>query len=126
MTPDSAPPASGPPSDPPPPDPAPPGSAAEPADALPPRPRWLGPIALRLALFTGVVVLLGSAFQWVLADLVGPLGMLVLAATVVPLQIVSLVVSVLAFVLARRPDGRRETRPLLVGLLVFGLSAYVP
>ncbi|MFI5372031.1 MAG: hypothetical protein ACHQ52_10775, partial [Candidatus Eisenbacteria bacterium] len=46
--------------------------------------------------------------------------------TVVPLQIVSLVVSVLAFVLARRPDGRRETRPLLVGLLVFGLSAYVP
>jgi hypothetical protein len=73
-----------------------------------------------------VIVLLGSALQWVLADLIGPLGMLVLAVTVMPLQIVSLVVSVLAFVLARRPGGRRETRPLLVGLLVFGLSAYVP
>jgi hypothetical protein len=94
--------------------------------APPPAPAWLGPAALRLALFAGAFVVAVSALQWVIADLLGPLAMMSLSMAAWPLMLVSLLLSGLAFVLTRRDGTRRETRPLLVSLLTFGLVVFVP
>ncbi len=94
--------------------------------APPPAPAWLGPVALRLALFAGAFVVAVSALQWVIADLLGPLAMISLSMAAWPLLLVSLLLSGLAFVLTRRDGTRRETRPLLVSLVTFGLVVFVP
>jgi hypothetical protein len=91
-----------------------------------PAPVWLPRLAWRLALFSGVFLIAVSAFQWVLAGLVGPLGMLVLSMTALPLMVLSMLFAGLTFVLSRRPNGGREVRPLLAGLLAFGLATFVP
>lgn len=92
----------------------------------PAAPAWLAPLASRLALLLGVFVVLVSALQWVIADLLGPFGMVTLSMAAWPLLLVSLLLSGLAFVLSRRPNGGRETRPLLLSLLTFGLVVFVP
>jgi hypothetical protein len=99
---------------------------APPPPAPPPAPPWLAPLAWRLALFAGGFLVTVSAFQWVLADLVGPLGMLVLSMTALPLLVLSMMFAGFTFVLTRRPNGGREVRPLLAGLLAFGLATFVP
>jgi len=101
-------------------------SEAGAAPAPPPVPAWLAPIASRLALLVGGFVVLVSALQWVLADLFGPLAMIALSMATWPLLLVSLLLSGLTFVLARRDGTRRETRPLLVSLVTFGLVVFVP
>jgi hypothetical protein len=83
-------------------------------------------LAWRLALLSGGFLVLVSAFQWVLAGLVGPLGMLILSMTALPLMVLAMLFAGLTFVLSRRPSGGREVRPLLVGLLAFGLATFVP
>ena len=97
-----------------------------PAASLPTVPRWLAPVAFRLAVFAGAFVVLVSALQWVIADTLGPLGMVTLSMAAWPLLLQSLLLSGLSFVLARRDGVRRETRPLLVSLLTFGLVVFVP
>jgi hypothetical protein len=92
----------------------------------PPAPGWLAPVALRLALLAGMFVVVVSALQWVIADLLGSLAMMTLSMAAWPLLLVSLLLSGLTFVLSRRAHGGRETRPLLVSLLTFGLVVFVP
>lgn len=92
----------------------------------PPAPVWLARLAWRLALVAGGFLVVVSAFQWVLAGLVGPLGMLVLSMTALPLMVLAMLFAGLTFVLSRRPNGGREVRPLLAGLLAFGLATFVP
>jgi hypothetical protein len=104
----------------PPPAPPPTPTAARPA------PPWLALVAWRLALAAGGFLVVVSAFQWVLAGFVGPLGMLVLSMTALPLMVMAMLFAGLTFVLARRPNGGREVRPLLAGLLAFGLATFVP
>lgn len=99
---------------------------ASPPPGPPPVPRWLAPVALRLALFAGAFVVVVSALQWVIADAFGPLGMVALSMAAWPALLVSLLLSGLTFVLVRRDHGGRETRPLLVSLLTFGLVVFVP
>ena len=97
-----------------------------PTPAPPPAPPWRVPLAWRLALVSGGFLVLVSALQWALAGLVGPLGMVILSMTALPLMVLSMLFAGLTFVLARRPNGGREVRPLLAGLVAFGLATFVP
>ena len=96
------------------------------SDGPPPPPAWLPSVALRLALITGTVLVLVSALQWRLVELITPLGMTALSLGVWPLMILSLLLSGFAFILTGRGDGRRVMKPLAVNLLAIGLVTFVP